>query len=86
MKFRRVFRAVQPFFSAIAVIATGGALVFTIYYTELGSQWTMFLGGVLVAAEAVRSQGQGRAPRGGRLLRDSPQSPASRPVAMPCDP
>ncbi len=57
MNFRNVFRVVQPFFSAVAVITTGGALVFTIYFTELGSQWTVFLGGVLVAAilaEATR--------------------------------
>ncbi len=57
MKLRSVFRVVQPFFSAIAVIATGIVLIFTIYYTEFGSQWTVFLGGVLVAgvlAEATR--------------------------------
>ena len=57
MKFRVIFRAVRPFFSALAVIATSAALVFAIYFTELGLQWITFLGGILVAAilaEATR--------------------------------
>ena len=57
MKARVIFRAVRPFVSALAVIATSAALVFTIYFTELGLQWVTFLGGVLVAAilsEATR--------------------------------
>ncbi len=57
MKPRVLFRAVRPFVSALAVIATSVALVFTIYFTQLGLQWVTFLGGVLVAAilsEAVR--------------------------------
>jgi PAS domain S-box-containing protein len=57
MKFRIIFRAVRPFFSALAVIATSAALVFAIYFTELGLQWITFLGGILVAAilaEATR--------------------------------
>jgi PAS domain S-box-containing protein len=57
MKFRIVFRTVRPFFSALAVIATAAALVFAIYFTEIGLQWITFLGGVLVAAilaEATR--------------------------------
>ena len=57
MKARIVFRAVRPFVSALAVIATSGALVFTIYFTDLGLQWVTFLAGVLVAAilsEATR--------------------------------
>ena len=57
MKFRIIFRTVRPFVSALAVIATSAALVFTIYFTELGLQWVTFLGGILVAAmlsEATR--------------------------------
>lgn len=57
MKARVIFRTVRPFFSALAVISTSAALVFTIYFTELGLQWITFLGGILVAAvlsEATR--------------------------------
>lgn len=57
MKVRNIFRAVRPFISAIAVIATAGALVFAIYFTQIGLQWTTFLAGILVAAilaEATR--------------------------------
>lgn len=57
MKARIIFRTVRPFISAIAVIATSVALVFTIYFTDLGMQWVTFLGGILVAAilsEAAR--------------------------------
>jgi len=57
MQIRKIFRAVRPFISALAVIATAAALVFTIYFTRLGLQWTTFLAGVLVAAilaEATR--------------------------------
>jgi PAS domain S-box-containing protein len=57
MQSRKLFHAVQPFMSALAVIATAIILVFTIYFTELGPQWIMFLTGVLVAAilaEATR--------------------------------
>lgn len=57
MHLRNIFRVVGPFISALAVIATATVLVLTIYYTELGTQWITFLGGVLVAAilaEATR--------------------------------
>src|SRR4030067_259068 len=57
MQVSKIFRAVRPFISALAVIATAAALVFAIYYTELGTQWIMFLAGILVAAmlaEATR--------------------------------
>jgi len=50
MKAIRFFHAVRPYLAVIAVIATAGALVFTIYFTQLGIQWTAFLSGVLVAA------------------------------------
>ena len=53
----RLYRAVKPFLSAVAVIATSAVLVFTIYFTEIGLQWTTFLTGLLVAsilAEASR--------------------------------
>ncbi|BCK87974.1 hypothetical protein MIZ01_1771 [Sideroxyarcus emersonii] len=57
MRVRVIFRTVQPYISALAVILTAGALVFAIYFTQLGMQWITFLGGVLVAAilaEATR--------------------------------
>lgn len=50
MQARRIFHAVSPFVSALAVIATAVVLVLTIYFTNLGIQWTTFLIGVLVAA------------------------------------
>ena len=57
MQVSKLFRSVRPFISAMAVIAAAAALVFTIYFTELGPQWIMFLAGILVAAilsEATR--------------------------------
>jgi PAS domain S-box-containing protein len=57
VKARIIFRTVRPFVSAIAVMITSAALVFTIYFTDLGMQWVTFLGGILVAAilsEAAR--------------------------------
>ena len=57
MQFHKIFRVVGPFISALAVIATAAVLVFTIYFTELSTQWITFLGGILVAgilAEATR--------------------------------
>lgn len=52
-----VFRTVRPFISGLAVIATAAVLVFTMYFTGLGLQWSTFLSGILVAAvlaEATR--------------------------------
>lgn len=57
MQVSKIFHATRPFISAIAVIATAAALVFAIYFTELGTQWITFLAGILVAAilaEATR--------------------------------
>ena len=56
-KKRKLFRAVQPFFSALAVIVTSIFLLVTIYFTEFNPEWITFLAGVLVAAalaEATR--------------------------------
>lgn len=50
MKARVIFHTVRPFISALAVIAISAVLVFTIYFTELGLQWSTFLSGILVAA------------------------------------
>ena len=53
----KLYRTVQPYLTAVAVIATSTALIFTIYFTELGLQWTTFLAGLLMAsilAEATR--------------------------------
>ncbi|MGC2165178.1 MAG: EAL domain-containing protein, partial [Gallionella sp.] len=50
MKAIRFVHVVRPYLAVIAVIATAAALVFTIYFTELGIHWTAFLSGVLVAA------------------------------------
>ncbi|HEU0233544.1 MAG TPA: EAL domain-containing protein [Gallionella sp.] len=57
MQTRKIFHTVRPFISALAVIATAAALIFTIYFTQLGLQWTTFLAGILVSAilaEATR--------------------------------
>lgn len=48
---------VKPLLSAMAVVGISFVLVFTIYFTELGHEWGLFLSGVLVAAilaEATR--------------------------------
>ncbi len=50
MKARVIFHTVRPFVSGLAVIGISAALVFTIYFSELGPQWSTFLSGVLVAA------------------------------------
>lgn len=58
MRSINLFRAVRPYLPALAVIATSAMLVFAIYFTELGLQWTTFLAGLLVAsilAEASRT-------------------------------
>lgn len=58
MQVRNFFRAVRPFITVIAVIATASILVFAIYYTQPGPQWIAFLTGMLVAAtisEATRA-------------------------------
>ncbi|MBI3222728.1 MAG: EAL domain-containing protein [Nitrosomonadales bacterium] len=57
LRVSRIFTVVRPFISAFAVVATAAALVFTMYFTQLGLQWTTFLYGILVAAilaEATR--------------------------------
>ena len=57
MRSIKLFQTVRPFLSALAVVATASALIFAIYFTELGPQWITFLTGVLVAAilaEATR--------------------------------
>lgn len=61
MHTHRIFRAVRPFISAFAVIATATVLVFAIYFTELGSQWTTFLTGILVAAILAETTRRSRA-------------------------
>lgn len=50
MRGRQLYRAIQSYVVAAAVIATAAALVFTIYFTQLSLQWTAFLTGILVAA------------------------------------
>lgn len=47
---RKIYRAVQTYVTAIAVIVTVVALVFTIYFTELNMQWATFLTGILIAS------------------------------------
>ena len=50
MRGRKLFHAVGPYLSAVAVVATAAILIFAIYFTELNLQWITFLTGVLVAA------------------------------------
>lgn len=47
---RRKFFRPRPITTILAVVATTAALVFTIFYTQLGSIWVTFLTGVLVSA------------------------------------
>ena len=61
MQIRKIFRAVRPFISALAVMATAAALVFTIYFTQLGMQWATFLAGVLMAAMLAEATRMSRA-------------------------
>lgn len=50
MKAKAFFRGVKPILSVIAVIVTAGLLVAAIVFSEMGSEWAIFLTGVLVAA------------------------------------
>ena len=50
MHSRKIFRSVRPFISALAVLATAIALIFTIYFTEIDPHWITFLTGILFAA------------------------------------
>ena len=47
---RKIYRSVQAYVTAVAVIVTVTALVFTIYFTELNRQWATFLTGILIAS------------------------------------
>ena len=46
----KLFQVVRSFLPVLAVIVTTVALVFTIYFTQLGPHWITFLAGVLVTA------------------------------------
>lgn len=46
----KVFNSVRPFIATIIVVVFIGLLIFAIYFTELGKQWIVFLGGVLIAS------------------------------------
>ncbi|MBI5429036.1 MAG: EAL domain-containing protein [Nitrosomonadales bacterium] len=61
MQARNIFHAVRPFVSALAVVITAAALVFAIYFTQLGPQWITFLTGVLVAAILAEATRRSRA-------------------------
>ncbi len=50
MRARRIFKVIQPYLTAMAVMAIAGLLVFAIYFTELGAQWITFLTGILIAS------------------------------------
>ncbi len=47
---RKIFRAIQPYIAAVAVVATAAVLVFTIYFTEHSLPWVAFLSGILMAS------------------------------------
>jgi len=61
MQGRKIFRVVRPYLAALAVIALAATLVFTIYFTQLGQQWIIFLSGVLVAAVLAEATRMSRA-------------------------
>ncbi len=46
----KIFRAIQPYIAAAAVIATAVVLIFTIYFTEHSLPWVAFLAGILMAS------------------------------------
>jgi adenylate cyclase len=54
MRTRNLFRGVQPYITAIAVVLIAAFLVGAIYFTELGmhvgAQWITFLSGILIAS------------------------------------
>lgn len=45
-----MFRGIQPYLTAIAMIVVVGLLVFAIYFTNLNMQWITFLTGILIAS------------------------------------
>lgn len=58
---RKIFSAVRPFISVLAVIATAAVLVSAIYFTEIGTQWITFLTGILLAAILAETTRRSRA-------------------------
>jgi hemerythrin len=50
MQTRKIFRSVQPYITAMAVLVVIGLLIFAIYFSELGPQWITFLTGILIAS------------------------------------
>lgn len=55
--FHTLAKEARPIISVVAALLTVGFLVFNIYFTQLNTQWTLFLAGVLLAAilaEATR--------------------------------
>lgn len=50
MLLKRIFQSVRPFITSFVVVLLIGLLVFAIYFTELGTQWIIFLSGVLLAS------------------------------------
>lgn len=50
MHYRTIFRKIRPFLTSITTIIVAGLLVFAIYFTDLGMQWTTFLAGILIAS------------------------------------
>ena len=61
MQGRNIFRIVRPLLSAFALIALSATLVFTIYFTQIGQQWIVFLSGILVAAVLAEATRMSRA-------------------------
>jgi hemerythrin len=50
MRFRKIFRQLQPFLAAIAVTLVVSLLIFAIYSTEFNKEWVTFLTGILIAS------------------------------------
>ena len=46
----KIFQSIRPFITSIVVVVVIGLLVFAIYFSDLGKQWIVFLGGVLIAS------------------------------------
>ena len=46
----KIFQSIRPFITSVVVVVVIGLLVFAIYFSDLGKQWIVFLGGVLIAS------------------------------------
>jgi PAS domain S-box-containing protein len=53
--FRVLTREARPLIALVSVLLTAAFLVFNIYFTQMNTQWTLFLAGVLLAASLAET-------------------------------